>query len=195
MKYSEENLVKGIKKGSDEIFRKLFDLYYYKLFCIARQYVQDDFIADTLVGDLFFHLWESRQSFHVTTSLNAYLIRSIRNLSLNYLQKNYVTKEINIQSVSQIFLTEEYPLGILLEKELSDKLYTEINNLPPATREVFLLSRMEELKHNEIAEKLNISVNTVKYHIKQALFILRERLKDYFTIFITAIFTALNYLI
>lgn len=190
MKYTEENLPEGLKEGSDEAYRALFDIYYHRLFCIARQYLHDEFIADTVVGDLFFHIWETRKKLDIQISLNAYLIRSIRNYSLNYLQKNYVEKEIGFNSISPLlFQTEEYPLGILLEKELTEIIYAEIDKLPPETRQVFILSRMEELKHAEIAEKLQISVNTVKYHIKQALSVLRERLKDYL-LFILAFLSA-----
>ncbi|MCD8263146.1 MAG: hypothetical protein LUD02_02490 [Tannerellaceae bacterium] len=59
---------------------------------MARQYVSDEFIADTLVCDLFCHIWENRVSLHVVSSLNAYLIRAIRNYSLNYLQKSSTKK-------------------------------------------------------------------------------------------------------
>lgn len=179
----EQYLLEGIKRGSDEAFRMLFDLYYDRLFCIARQYVNDDFIADTVVGDLFFHIWEIHRTLNIQTSLNAYLIRSVRNHAINYLQKNYIGRETDLDGISSLFIqSDEYPLGILLEKELIEVVRHEINKLPPETRQVLILSRMEELKHTEVAEKLQISVNTVKYHIKQALAILRENLKGYFTV-------------
>lgn len=177
----EQYLVEGIRNGSDEAYRMLFDIYYDRLFSVARQYLPDDFTADTVVGDLFFHLWETRHTFEIETSLTAYLIRSVRNQAINYLHKNYVEKETRLSQVSALlYQADEYPLGLLLEKELTEVIRTEIDKLPPETRQVFMLSRIEELKYAEIAEQLSISVNTVKYHIKQALSILRERLKDYF---------------
>lgn len=183
MEYYEEQIVEGVKAGKDKAFRELYDVYYRRLFCIARQYLQDEFIAETIVSDVFFHLWESRKSLLIQTSLNAYLIRSVRNYSINYLQKNYVEKEVSLNNIDitspLLFLSDDYPLGRLIEKELAQKIHEEINALPEETRRVFVLSRIEELKHEEIATKLNISVNTVKYHIKQALSVLRERLKDY----------------
>ncbi|MDR2970284.1 MAG: RNA polymerase sigma-70 factor [Tannerellaceae bacterium] len=180
MKNAEEYLLKGLKEGRESAFRELFDKYYHRLFCIARQYLQDDFTAETIVGDLFYHLWETRKSLCIQTSLNAYLVRSIRNYCFNYLQKNYVKKEVNLQGVSPLFfVTDEYPLGVLLEKELVEKVRDEIEKLPAETRRVFILSRIEELTNPEIAERIGISVNTVKYHIKQALSLLRISLKDY----------------
>lgn len=180
MKNTEEYLLEGLQEGRESAFRELFDRYYHRLYCIARQYVQDDFTADTIVGDLFYHLWETRKSLHIHVSLNAYLIRSIRNFCLNFLQKNYVEREVDLQAVSPLlFVTDEYPLGTLLEKELTEKVQEEIERLPLETRRVFVLSRIEELTHHEIAEQIGISVNTVKYHMKQALSTLRDRLKEY----------------
>ncbi len=183
VEYYEKQIIRGVKEGDENAFRSLYDNYYHRLFCISRQYLQDDFLAETIVSDVFFHLWETRKTLDIQISLNAYLIRMVRNFSLNYLQKNYVEKEVSLNGLDIIspllFLSDEYPLGRLLEKEMSEKLHEEINRLPKETRQVFILSRLEELKHEEIAERLGISVNTVKYHIKQALSILRDRLKDY----------------
>lgn len=183
MEYYEKQIIKGVKEGDENAFRSLYDNYYHRLFCISRQYLQDDFLAETIVSDVFFHLWETRKTLDIQISLNAYLIRMVRNFSLNYLQKNYVEKEVSLNGIDitspLLFLSDEYPLGRLLEKEMTEKVHEEINRLPKETRQVFILSRLEELKHEEIANRLGISVNTVKYHIKQALSILRDRLKGY----------------
>ena len=183
MEYYEEQIVRGVKEGDENAFRILYDKYYHRLLCISRQYLQDEFLAETIVSDVFFHLWENRKTIDIQISLNAYLIRMVRNFSLNYLQKNYVGREVSLNDMDMtsplLFLSDEYPLGRLMEKELMAKVQEEIERLPKETRQVFILSRLEELKHDEIAARLGISVNTVKYHIKQALSILRDRLKDY----------------
>lgn len=188
MEYYEEQIVRGVKEGDENAFRILYDKYYHRLFCISRQYLQDEFLAETIVSDVFFHLWENRKTIDIQISLNAYLIRMVRNFSLNYLQKNYVGREVSLNDMDMtsplLFLSDEYPLGRLMEKELMAKVQEEIERLPKETRQVFILSRLEELKHDEIAARLGISVNTVKYHIKQALSILRDRLKDYLIVFL-----------
>lgn len=171
-----------MREGDEKAFRMLYDIYYHRLFCIARQYLHDEFIAETIVSDVFYSLWENRNELDIRISLNAYLIRTVRNFSLNYLQKNYVEREVSLNNLEitspLLFLSDEYPLGHLMEKELTERIYREIDSLPKETRQVFILSRLEELKHDEVAKRLGISVNTVKYHIKQALVILRDRLKD-----------------
>lgn len=179
----EKQIIDGIKEGKNSAFRYLYDIYYQRLFCIARQYVQDEFVAETLVSDVFFHLWETRDKLDIRISLNAYLIRAVRNYSINYLQKNYVQKEVNLYEQDALspllFLSDEYPLGRLLEKEMREELYAAIDSLPAETRRVFILNRLEGVKQEEIAQQLNISIHTVKYHNKQALAMLRERMKDY----------------
>ncbi len=76
---------------------------------------------------------------------------------------------------------DDYPLGRLLEQELEGEIMNAIGRLPEECRKVFLLSRFEEKKYEEIATVLGISVNTVKYHIKRALNLLREDLGKYLT--------------
>ncbi len=183
VEYNETHLLEKLKKGDRNVYRELYEVYYYRLFCVARQYLHDDFIAETIVSDVFFHIWENSRTLDVKVSLNAYLIRMVRNFSLNYLQKNFVEREVSLNDIDiqspLLFLSDDYPLGRLMEQEITDKIREEIGLLPRATREVFILSRLHELKHEEVAGRLGISVNTVKYHIKQALAILRTRLKDY----------------
>ena len=71
------------------------------------------------------------------------------------------------------------PYGTLLSRELEEKVIQAIEALPGECRQVFLKSRMENEKNKEVAEELGISVNTVKYHLKDALKILREKLEHY----------------
>lgn len=182
MKLDDIQILERIKNGNTDVFKHLYDLYYNQLFCIARKYIHDDFTAETIVSDVFFGLWQKKELITIHTSLNAYLIRSVRNHSINFLNKSYLKKEVCIDEIEitspLYFTSEEYPLGQLLEKELHENIQTEIDALPKETRHVFLLSRVDELTYDEIAQQLDISVNTVKYHVKQALRILRSKLFD-----------------
>jgi len=179
----DDIILERLKMGDDRSLKDLFDIYYTPLFLVSRQYLFDEFAADTVVCDLFYRLWESRKFLKIEISLKSYLFSSVRNLSLNYLRDNYIDKQISINELDMssplLFTSDEYPLGKLIEKELTEKIYEEINTLPPETKQVFILSRFEGLKNPEIAEKLGISINTVKYHMKKALSILREKLKDF----------------
>ena len=183
----ETELIAGLKSGESRAYRTLFDNYYHLLFRIACQYVRDDTVADTIVGDVLSHIWETRESLHITSSLQAYLVCCIRNYAINYQKKLFADREISIDDYEEypeailqgLFLSDEYPLGQLLERELNEQILLEINKLPRETRQVFIFSRIEELAYDEIADKVGISVNTVKYHIKPALSTLRTRMKGY----------------
>ena len=76
-------------------------------------------------------------------------------------------------------ISDQYPLATLLEKELEQEIANSIDKLPKECKQVFEMSRFEDLKYQEIADKLNISVNTVKYHIKNALSKLSHDLSKY----------------
>lgn len=183
---SEKELIQELKCGEEKAYRSLYETHYEVLCRIAREYLKDDFLAETIVGDTIFNLWEKRLSLEIQTSLRAYLVRAVRNRCINYLQLSYVSREIRFQTSTDSFETDEllaisdnHPLDSLIEKELELKISECIEKLPEECRSVFELSRFNNLKYSEISEKLNISVNTVKYHMKNALSKLSTELKQY----------------
>lgn len=188
MERTEELIIRQLIDGKNEAYRYLFDNYYPLLCHIASQYVQDDFLAETIVGDVIFHLWEVRQSLHIELSLRSYLIRSVRNRCLNYLKSQSVQREqaasslADLSSVSRYLYSDDYPLGRLLEKELEREIAQAIERLPESSKRVFKLSRFEGKRYEEIAQELGISINTVKYHIKQALASLSGDLRKYLVV-------------
>ena len=186
MNVTEFEIVRQLKDGNEKAFRYLFDTHYALLCHVAAEYLKDDFLAETVVGDVIFHLWEKRETIDIQTSIRAYLVRSVRNRCINYLQQEYVVKETRFAGEGNPLQTEEtmpesesYPLATLLEKELEQEIYRSIASLPDECRKVFEMSRFENLKYQEIAAILNVSVNTVKYHIKNALSRLNSDLSKY----------------
>ena len=92
----ETELIDGLRSGESKAYRTLFDNYYHLLFRIACQYVRDDTVADTIVGDVLSHIWETRASLNITSSLQAYLVCCVRNYALNYQKKIFADREISI---------------------------------------------------------------------------------------------------
>ncbi|MFI3281646.1 MAG: RNA polymerase sigma-70 factor [Rikenellaceae bacterium] len=177
---SEREVISAINRGDQTIYKYLYDTYYYSLFVVARGYVRDDQIAESLVSDLFVKIWERTDDLVITTSLTAYLMRSIRNLSINYLQCKWTKSRVSIDGAHEAspleFTSHDTPLGILLEREMEQKINNLINAMPQETQEVFKLSRSKSLKYTDIALQLGTSQDNVKYHMKRALFILRKAL-------------------
>lgn len=174
-----------LKTGNDVAYRYLFDTYYVSLCQVAYGFLKDKFLAESIVSDAFFLLWEKRENIEIQVSVRAYLVRMVRNRCLNFLKQEYILREHVSDLTDEMFdlkknmLNNYFPMAVLLEKELETEIRHAIEELPKETRRVFKLNRFHELKYAEIAAKLNISINTVKYHMKKALFELYEKLAPY----------------
>lgn len=190
MERTETILVEQLKKGNEKAFQFLYEHHYVILCHIAENYVKDQFVAETIVGDTIFHIWEIRETLEITTSLRRYLVQAVRNRCINYLNTENYRKEIVFSLLPDTELFEEniliddsQPLGTLLEQELEIKIEEAITQLPKECQRVFIKSRFDGKSYEEISQELNISVNTVKYHIKNALASLRRSLKKYLICF------------
>lgn len=199
MERTEQLIVEQLKAGKERAYKFLYDQHYQILCHVASQYVKDDFLAETIVGDVIFHIWEIRESIEITSSLRSYLLTSVRNRCLDYLKSQPCQYEMPMSSsglqdfpVLNYIKGDDYPLGRLLEKELEGEIMKAIERLPEECRRVFHLSRFEEKKYSEIADELGISVNTVKYHIKRALALLHDDLSNYLTVAIALLFEQLK---
>lgn len=186
MEHTEKLIVDQLKRGNEEAYKYIYDHHYVLLCHVANQYVRDTFLAETIVGDVIFHLWEIRGSLNITTSIRSYLIRAVRNRCLDYINSEHEKREVSFSGLVSQEMPEErylqsdnYPLGTLLERELENEIRIAIRKLPAECRRVFEKSRFEEKKYEEIATELNISINTVKYHIKNALALLQKELNKY----------------
>ncbi len=183
----EELIIQQLKQGNNKAYEYLYRKHYSFLCHIAYEYVNDHFLAETIVGDVIFHLWEIRETLDIHISLRSYLVQAVRNRCLDHLSSLKERKEVTFSSFSKdsdfipdkYILSDSYPLGKLLEHELENEISSAINSLPEECKKVFLKSRFESKKYDEIAEEMNISVNTVKYHIKNAISILHKKLYKY----------------
>ncbi|MCD7936068.1 MAG: RNA polymerase sigma-70 factor [Tannerellaceae bacterium] len=163
----------------EQLFRK-----YYKGMCLyATHFVQDKSIAENIVQDVFFEVWQHRERVEFEGSVKYYLFRSVYNKSLNYLQSHAYIKQTSLEEIPEKiegtyeadFLPEQEHR--LMMEELEAQIEAIIESLPQQCRVIFRMSRVEQLKNREIAEKLNLSVKSVEKHISKALTILRTHLK------------------
>jgi RNA polymerase sigma-70 factor (ECF subfamily) len=185
----EKELLKSVSKGDKKGFEILFRTYYVRLCAYAAGFVVQNDLAEDIVTEVFLKLWEKRETLTISESVSSYLFQSVKNACINYLtrekSRKYTVSEnevklIDLKMTYQI--SDKYPLNDLIGRELEEKIRMEIEKLPEQCREIFYLSRFEDLSHKEIAEKLGISENTVKVQIYRALIKLRVGLKDFLPI-------------
>jgi len=173
-------------------FSDLYITYYPKLLRFARQYVVSEEDAKNLVQDVFLKLWEIRDSLPIIENMNAYLFRLIKNRCLNHLQHVlFVEKYANSMKASyqtelslKLQALDKYDDALMSEEEIEKIISDAINKLPEKCREIFILSRYEELRYKEISDRLGISLNTVENQISIALKKLRVFLGDYMKFFL-----------
>ncbi len=164
-------------------FELLFKEHFNSLCRFAFGFLNDQDSSQEIVQDAFINLWQKKETITSDKSVKSYLYTSVKNRCLNYIRDH---KKFRSQ-----YLDVELELGIPIEdvdifsqSETQNKIESALNKLPAKCRQVFELSRFEELKYKEIAVNLNISQKTVEIHMSKALKILRLELKDLLVILI-----------
>jgi RNA polymerase sigma-70 factor, ECF subfamily len=181
---SEKQVLEKFRQGNASTFEMIFRAYYQPLCRYAFSFLNDKEEAEEVVQSAFISVWEKRSSIQIETSLKAYLYRMVRNSCLNVIKHEKVKQ----QHVAHQLYTSEAAAESVMHKvqaaELEIKIAQAMQTLPDQCRLVFQLSRFEELKYQEIADQLDISVKTVENHMGKALKLMRERLKDYLPMFL-----------
>lgn len=177
-------VLETIQSGNESAFEMIFKSYYQPLCRYAYTFLQDKEEAEEVVQSVFITLWEKRKNLDIQTSFKAYVYRMVRNSCLNQIKhekvkQQHVAHELAVAEVSHESVSEKVNAS-----ELTDKISEAMKVLPEQCRLVFQLSRFEEMKYQEIADHLQISVKTVENHMGKALKIMREQLKDYLPLFL-----------
>lgn len=177
------DLLKGVQKKKSEAFEELYRLYYSDLTVFAQTYVYQLDIAEDIVQEAFFQLWDTSLSQGITKSLKSYLYTLIRNKCLNHLRHLQVEDKYRKKEVEAVHVSGLYEM--IEDEELLSRIKEAVDSLPERCRETFKMSVLQDMKYKEIAEELDLSVNTVKDHMKRAYRFLREyRFGDYLKLMI-----------
>lgn len=167
--YGDQELVQFMQSGDERVLTEIYDRYWDKMLAVAFNRLGNQEEAEECVQDVLYKFWNLRADFFLTkVELSNYLARAIRNQSFNMLDRRYREriKSENYRPAKDINLLS--PERQLMIRELQEQIDNSINSLPPQCQLVFKLSRQDGLSNKEIAEKLNLSENTVKSHIKKA---------------------------
>ncbi|RAJ97811.1 RNA polymerase sigma-70 factor (ECF subfamily) [Larkinella arboricola] len=171
------------QKGCELLFRR----YHQALCSHAVRYVYSKETAEDLVSDVFCKFWKTRAYAAVTSSYRFYLFRSVRNEAYNYLRLEFQKLDgIETAEVREDALSQR-PDQVLQFEEVAHKLESLVESLPPQCRKVFLLSRFEGRKYQDIATELGLSIKTVEVHMVKALGIVRRGLKDHWLMIVSVL--------
>lgn len=157
-------------KGDDEsAFAEIYNRYAENMagFACSKLYSLED--ARDLIHDLFVKLWENRNQLVVSSNLKTYLYLLVRHRIIDKIRKN-ITREEYAESLKS--LRYAYHNSIeqkIYLKELEDTIEKSLNELSPRVKEIYQMSRVEELSIKEIAEKLGLAEQTVKNQLSTAL--------------------------
>lgn len=163
------------KKSEDtKVFESLFMDLYSSLCSVADHYLCDEASSKDIAQEAFIKLWNKREEFHSIISVKSYLYTTVRNLSLNYIRDN--RKNCKIRSLLPEINDSDFK-SVIIEEETIRTLYAAIDKLPPQTSRIVQMS-LKGAKNQEIAEKLGISVNSVKTLKYNAFHTLRKELGD-----------------
>lgn len=160
-------------------FEEVFKTHFKRLFAYAFTIVKEEMAAEEMVQNVFYRIWERKGQVDIKSSVTAYLYRSVYHESLNYLKHQKVKLAYASHAAREAKHQSDNAGAKVQLSELEQKLNKALAELPEQCRTIFQLSRFEELKYQEIADKLGLSIKTVENQMGKALKILRVKLADY----------------
>lgn len=172
------NTLTGFQQGNERAFRKLFNYFYPALYNFTKKLTSDPEEAKDIVSHTFQKLFERNKLFETETNIKAFLYITARNNSLNFLNsqktKNNRQREYAREMSDDELLVYDYEIM----ERLVDKVDAAIENLPERCRDIFKLLYYKQLKPADIAELMDISIDTVYVQKNRAIKALRLMLAD-----------------
>ena len=183
MELENESIGTLLAQRDEAALEQMFKTYFKRLHAYAFTILRDEIQAEEMVQQVFFKLWERNENLSLSGSVSSYLYRAVHNESLNYIKHQKVRSNHQMNVAYSMKNEVEHPSKKIMARELEKKIHAALNELPEQCRTIFQMSRFDELKYREIADKLGISVKTVENQMSKALRLLRMKLVD-FLIFI-----------
>lgn len=175
----QQRLINGLKAGNKEIFEEIFKTYYSQLCFYCLRYVGDMEDSREIVQGLFLKIWIKREKLKISSSLKSYLYSAVQNYALNYIKQKKIKQKYFNNKAYHLIQQNGNGQNKLEEDELRILIKSAILKLPKKRREIFELSRFENMKYSQIAEHLTISVKTVETQMSKSLSFLRKVLREY----------------
>lgn len=181
----------GLRLVTDEgiqDFEAVFKTNFKNLHAYAISLVKDAANAEEMVQNVFVRLWEKKEQLDIRQSATAYLYRSVYNECLNYLKHQKVKTAYQQFMLHRSHDQTATAAGRVQLSELQQQLNKALSELPEQCRSIFQMSRFEEMKYQEIADKMGLSIKTIENQMGKALRLLREKLADYLPLLLLILF-------
>lgn len=173
---TDSQLLDLVKTGDESAFAEIYERYWTVMYVHVLKMLGDEDDSKDLIQELFTSLWLKGARIEFSTNLSGYLYISARNKVINMIRQNKIRKDY-LSSLAEFGAqTSNTTLEQLNVRDLHTAFEREVQSLPYKMRQIFELSRKQNLSHKEIALRLDISDKTVKKQISNALKIIRLRL-------------------
>ncbi|WP_026707120.1 RNA polymerase sigma-70 factor [Flavobacterium frigidarium] len=180
-KYMDEELVDLLKQGKDKAFDELYFRYrdlLVRFVCVRMKSIP---IAEEIVQEVFTTIWERRKVLVIQKKFSAYVYTSVRYVTLDYIKAHTITDQYikEVLDSNTLTVNSNNTMESIFHDELQQAVDKATSLLPKKAKEVFVMSRFKQYTNKEIAEELNISMETVKYHISYSLKFMRSYLGEF----------------
>jgi RNA polymerase sigma-70 factor (family 1) len=166
--------------GFNDHFRDIYVQFFDGLIAYAVIITKSEAVAKDVVSEVFFNLWKAQTDFSSIRNIKAYLFASVKNQAIRTHSSDpilfYADSDFRLNSSIDRIDPEELFIG----DEMNSFLAEVVENLPLQCRLVFNMVKERDMKYAEVASELNISLDTVKYHLKTALKRIRSELTSHF---------------
>ncbi|EDM34880.1 putative ECF-type RNA polymerase sigma factor [Pedobacter sp. BAL39] len=175
---ADTELTALLKEADEQAFTEIYNRNWKLIYAHVYKMLRDEDEAKDVVQEVFGNLWIKAASLKNTLNISGYLYTAARNKVFDLIEKNKVRSDYLGEIASFVSDPLNEKVDHIDEKRIMEILEREIQKLPPKMKEIFELSRKENLSHKEIAGKLNISEQTVKKQVQNALKVIKPKLND-----------------
>lgn len=177
-----DTILELFKTDERKAFQLLYDTYFETLVLFANQVTGDAEAAEDIVQDCFVKFWMNKPFVTLPSGLDKYVFQAVKFSSLNYMRGDQRKRNLHENVTREMMVDEELPGET--ETDMLEMVYRMVDLLPEERRNVFLMVFVDGMSYQEVADKLQISKNTVKTQLSRSLKFLRETLKERYNSFL-----------
>lgn len=176
MSADDQHIIFQLKQDQVSALEVLHKKYAYQLYKVCRNFYLTHEDAEELVQDVFIKIWDRRDEIKLGFSFRSYLFTIAKNDILKFSRKKVLSCTIDNYMHEHAPQTHQDGENMMIYKETESYVAAIINSLPPQKQKIYILSRLEGLSHEQIAEKLGLSVRTVENHTYQTNLLLKKKM-------------------